>query len=425
MNRAESNSWRRVKLKEVCEKITVGHVGPMVNEYVDSGVPFLRSQNIQPFKLDIAEMKHITPEFHKKLSKSALHPGDVAIVRTGYPGTAAVIPKRFTELNCADLVIARPTSHLLDPWYLTCIFNSTWGRGAVAGNLVGVAQQHFNVTAAKEMEVLLPDLPTQRRIASILSAHDDLIENNTRRIAILEEMARRIYEEWFVRFRFPGHEQVKMVESELGLIPEGWSLCRLDELYKTASGGTPSRRRADYFGGNINWVKTQELQDNWIFETSEKITEIGLANSSAKIFPTGTVLVAMYGATIGQLGILGVAAATNQACCAVIPSLENFGTTYAYLTLQVRRQELIDLRAGAAQQNINQIVVRQFPMLAPSDHSLLPRFTATVTPLLELSSVLQRTNANLRATRDLLLPKLISGELDVSSLPEPEEVITA
>lgn len=298
-------------------------------------------------------------------------------------------------------------------------------REGLIAKAQGAAQQNLNQDAIKSFEIPSPDLPTQRRIASILSAYDDLIENNTRRIAILDEMARRIYEEWFVHFRFPGHEKVNMVESDLGLIPEGWAFRRLDELYKTASGGTPSRSRTEYFGGEINWVKTQELLDCWIFDTSEKITKVGLDNSSAKVFPTGTVLVAMYGATIGQLGILGAPAATNQACCAVIPFLGNFGTTYAYLTLLARRQELIDLRAGAAQQNISQIVVRKFPMLVPSDHSLLARFAEMVNPLFEFSAVLQRVNVNLRATRDLLLQKLISGELDVSSLSQLEESLAA
>src|SRR5438876_414062 len=158
-----TSGWKSIKLKELCREITVGFVGPMATEYTESGIPFLRSQNILPFRLELSSIKFISPEFHKKLNKSALHPGDVVVVRTGYPGTACVIPSKLPVSNCADLVIFRPSSQL-DPYYLAFIFNSTLGRSHVAGNLVGVAQQHFNVSVAKEMVVNIPPLHTQRKI---------------------------------------------------------------------------------------------------------------------------------------------------------------------------------------------------------------------------------------------------------------------
>jgi type I restriction enzyme S subunit len=220
---------RKVRLKEVCDRITVGHVGSMKDEYVPEGISFLRSQNIHPFRLNLADIKFVTPEFHAKLKKSALKPGDVAIVRTGYPGTACVIPKSLPVSNCSDLVIISPSTTELDSDYLAAVFNSSWGMATVGGNLVGSAQQHFNVGAAKEMEINLPDLPTQRKIAGILSAYDDLIENNLRRIKILEQMAQSLYREWFVHFRFPGHESARFIESDIGRIPKGWDVKAMTE----------------------------------------------------------------------------------------------------------------------------------------------------------------------------------------------------
>jgi len=117
---------RKTKLKDVCDRITVGHVGPMVDKYTSKGVPFLRSQNITPFRLSLEDIKYVPLDFHEKLQKSALHPGDVAVVRTGYPGTACVIPNSFPELNCADLVVITP-SKKLNPYYLAAIFNSACG----------------------------------------------------------------------------------------------------------------------------------------------------------------------------------------------------------------------------------------------------------------------------------------------------------
>jgi restriction endonuclease S subunit len=187
----------------------------------------------QPWEAEerVEAVNHIggfDPERWRRLKKSALSPGDVVVVRTGYPGTACVIPERLRVANGTDLVIIRPLQDI-DSHYLCCFFNSTWGRGTVAGSLVGVAQQHFNIGSAKEMQITLPSKAFQSRIASILSAYDDLIENNTRRIKILEEMAQALYREWFVHFRFPGHEKVTMVPSPLGPIPPAWEVKRFTE----------------------------------------------------------------------------------------------------------------------------------------------------------------------------------------------------
>jgi type I restriction enzyme S subunit len=185
-------------------------------------------------------------------------------------------------------------------------------------------------------------------------------------------------------------------------------------MYETSAGGTPSRKCPHYYGGSIRWVKTRELLDGPIFETEECITEEGLANSSAKIFPSHTVLVAMYGATIGQLGVIVHPAATNQACCAVISSSKNAGWAYAYLTLRHARQRLINLRAGAAQQNINQALIRAFNILRPPS-TVLAQFEKFASPMLTLSFILHQQSAKLAAQRDLLLPRLISGEVSVSA----------
>ncbi len=273
----------------------------------------------------------------------------------------------------------------------------------------GAATKFLTLTILNETEIQVPPLPVQRRIAGILSAYDDLIENNQRRIKILEEMARSIYREWFVHFRFPGHDKAKMVPSSLGPVPEGWEVVTLGELYNTGSGGTPSRKRPDYFeGGTIEWVKSQELLDQFILSTEERITDQALRESSANLFPRNTVLIALYGATIGKLGILSRDAATNQACCAVLPTREPFGREFSFLTLVVNRDRIIGLRLGAAQQNISQVLLRNFECLKPVNE-LVQRFSKEVAPFFDGMLNLQLKTENLRRTRDLLLPRLLSG----------------
>lgn len=160
------------------------------------------------------------------------------------------------------------------------------------------------------------NLPTQQKIASILSAYDRLIENNTRRIRLLEQMAENIYKEWFVRFRFPEHEKVEIVNG----LPKGWERTKLIKNIKTSSGGTPSRNKGEYYkNGTIPWIKTGELQDCILINTEECITEDAVNNSSAKLFPKGTLLMAMYGVNVGKLGISEIEATCNQACCVFTP----------------------------------------------------------------------------------------------------------
>lgn len=151
-------------LADHCRRVTVGHVGPMKDRYQSSGIPFLRSQNVRPFQIELAGVAFIDKKFDAELAKSRLTPGDVAVVRTGYPGTAAVIPETLPGCNCADLVIIRPGADL-DPHYLAAFLNSNLGKRMIAGNLVGAAQKHFNVGAAKNVPIPLPPLVAQQHFA--------------------------------------------------------------------------------------------------------------------------------------------------------------------------------------------------------------------------------------------------------------------
>lgn len=255
------NLWIEVKLKEMCERITVGHVGSMAGEYQESGIPFLRSLNIMPFRLNFENLKFIDGDFHRKLKKSALMPGDVAVVRTGYPGTACVIPESLPVSNCSDLVIVRPGKDL-NPYFLAAIFNSTFGKDLVGGNLVGAAQQHFNITVAKELKLRFPPKPVQDKIVAVLSAYDDLIENHRRRIELLEQMAEELYREWFVRFRFPEYKHTKFYKG----VPVGWSQRKLPEVAEITYGFPfeGARFNSDNIGRpiiRIRNIKSSDTQD--------------------------------------------------------------------------------------------------------------------------------------------------------------------
>ncbi len=405
------NGMRKTKLKDVCDRITVGHVGPMMDKYTGEGVPFLRSQNITPFRLHLDDIKFIPPDFHEKLRKSALHPGDVAVVRTGYPGTACVIPDKFPELNCADLVVITPSKEL-NPYFLAALFNSVWGMATVAGNLVGVAQQHFNVGAAREMEVALPSRAAQDRIAGILSAYDELMENSKRRIKILEEMARSIYREWFVHFRFPGHNKVKMVSSPLGPIPQGWEVNAIQQFGQVITGKTPSKANPDFYGEDMPFVKTPDMHGNmFILETGERLSKAGADSQASKTIPAGSICVSCIG-TIGVVSLTIEDCQTNQQINSVVLTKE-ITREFLFLRLQDLKRKLENLGStGATMGNVNKSKFESMEILVPPD-DLLEQYHRLVGPKFSEILNLSRRIKNLHCTRDLLLPRLFLGQIAI------------
>ncbi len=409
--------WRKVRLEDVCDKITVGHVGPMANEYVDDGIPFLRSQNIKPFKITLEDTKWISPEFHHKIKKSALQPGDVAVIRTGYPGTAAVVPPSLPIANCADLVIIRPSAEI-DPWFLSSLFNSVWGQGAVAGNLVGVAQQHFNVGAAKNLAVYLPPIGLQRRIASVLSAYDDLIENNTRRIELLEEMARRLYEEWFVHFRFPGHEAVKFKETERGRIPSAWSWEKLGDVAVFLSRGISPKYDDSSSCRVINQkcIRDQRLHMALSRRQSKKVP-------TDKFVQFGDVLINSTGVgTLGRVAQVYEALdeVTVDSHVTIVRAGDDADIDFFGLSLQSLQTHFEAQGVGATgQTELSRTSVGDTVVCWPSTE-IQREFGHIVRRMRKACVLYSNKNTNLRNQRDLLLPKLVSGEIDVADIPLPD-----
>jgi type I restriction enzyme S subunit len=250
-------------------------------------------------------------------------------------------------------------------------------------------QLELSRTDLGELELSFPPLPTQRKIASILSAYDDLIENNLKRIKLLEAKA------------FVSYKLLDKVEKS-----------NLTELYDTSSGGTPSRTNAEYFTGEINWFKSKELADSILLESEEKITEQAIDKSSAKLFPTGSVIIAMYGATIGKLGLLSQPSTTNQACCAIIQKDEIKSNYYILNWLIENKEYVLSFRMGAAQENISQQVIRNLLVSIPKDNDL-KFFNQEMKPIYQLIKNLIQQNTKLREARDILLPKLMNGQIEV------------
>jgi type I restriction enzyme S subunit len=276
----------------------------------------------------------------------------------------------------------------------------------------GTTQDNLSVDKLLQFDFDLPPLSVQQRIASILSAYDDLIENNARRIKILEEMAQRMYKQWFVDFKFPGHEKTKFIDSPLGKIPQGWEVKTFFDIAKIMGGGTPSTTKDEYWkDGHICLFAPKDCNDTfYVLNTEKKITETGLVNCNSKLYPKDTVFITARG-SVGKIIMASRDIAINQSCYALVGH-KNISQYYLFFALKDNVELFKKAASGAT---FDAIVTDNFKFvsLAVPETKLINDFTITVSPILKNILLLQKQNTNLRLTRDLLLPKLINGEIEI------------
>ncbi|MFM5676539.1 restriction endonuclease subunit S [Aeromonas veronii] len=427
-----SCEWPLQTLDSLTTEVTVGYVGTMSNEYVDKGIPFLRSLNVNPFLINPNDLKFISSEFHSKLKKSTLRPGDVVIVRTGKPGTCAVIPEWLEEANCSDLVIVRCGPNLR-PHFLSYWVNSV-ATHHVSAHLVGAVQQHFNVGAAKTMLVASPSLNVQDQVLSILRALDDRIALLRETNATLEAIAQALFKSWFVDFdpvhaRARGEQPAGLApevaalfpdsfeESALGMVPRGWRVLSFTETIDVIGGGTPKTSISEYWNGDIPWfsvVDAPATTDVFVIETEKHITCEGLNKSSTKLLPVGTTIISARG-TVGRLALVGQAMAMNQSCYGL--SGKAGDVYFTYFSTHRLVETLKQRTHGSVFDTITRDTLAGVPVVYPQT-IVITAFEETIAPVMERikeNLIQARTLATLR---DTLLPRLISGQL---RLPDAEQ----
>jgi type I restriction enzyme S subunit len=276
----------------------------------------------------------------------------------------------------------------------------------------GAAIQNINTDILRQAEIPHPPLPVQRRIAGILSAYDELMENSQRRIRLLEAMARALYREWFVHFRFPGHEKHPRVASALGDIPQGWEVKPFTEIADVLSGGTPKTDVAEYWNGEIPFFTPRDVPDCFYVQDTDKHTnELGLSKCASELYPPDTVFITARG-TVGKVALPSVPMAMNQSCYALRGKP---GVPQRFLFLMTLQQvDYLKTNTGGA--TFDTIVVdtfRRMEVVKPA-REIIARFAKKTDAIFEQVNALQRQIQNLRRTRDLLLPRLLSGQVNVS-----------
>jgi Restriction endonuclease S subunits len=227
-------------------------------------------------------------------------------------------------------------------------------------------------------------------------------------------MSRALYREWFVNFRIPGHDKITRVPSPLGDIPQGWEVKRIGDTFQTILGGTPSRAKPEYWeGGTIPWINSGKVNKLRIIEASELITSLALEKSAAKLMPRGTTVLAITGATLGQVSYLEIETTANQSVVG-ISDLSELRSEWIYLTVRERIESIIKHASGGAQQHINKEVVNDVLVALPPA-PLAKDFKRLVAPMFRELATLLFQIQNLRRTRDLLLPRLLSGQTALKS----------
>ena len=394
------NGWRRVKLGEVCSL-----VGDTINPQAQPQKTFAH------FSIPAYDdgRKPTIEQGGSILSNKVAFPKGAVLFSKLNPRISRVWHVDFAEdypMICStEFLPLLPSADLLASEYLEKVLQEPsliWKlRAQVAA--ATKSRERLSPELVLNCFIPLPPLPEQRRIAGILKEQMAAVEK-ARAAAEAQLQAAQALPVAYLREVFPTPDAP---------LPKGWRWVKLGEVCETGSGGTPSRGTSSFYGGSIPWVKSGELNDGVVCGTEESITELGLSNSSAKLVPKGTLLIAMYGATVGKLGILGIDAATNQAVCAIFPQ-DSVCRDYLFHFLFQQRKTLVERSFGGAQPNISQEVIRAVTVPLPSldiQHLIATDLNAKSTKVEKLKAALSNSLNEINALPSALLRQAFSGEL--------------
>lgn len=412
--------WKEIPLEEVCDSIIdcVNKTAPNV----DYETPFkmIRTTNVRDGWLSLDNVKYVTEEVYQKwVRRQKPEQGDVILTREAPLGEVGMLRSDEKVFLGQRLVSYRANPDKLDNRFLLYAFQGHFLQSQIRALGSGSTVEHMRVPDAKTLKIFLPDMQVQREIGSVLATYDDLIENNSRRIVILEEMARRLYEEWFVHFRFPGHQEVEFKESELGMIPEGLEVKPLQEVVSINP-----KTRVPKEGDKLFLPMGALSGTSMVIGTPD--TKPG--NSGAK-FQNGDTLVARITPCLenGKTGFVDFLPDEQPTACGSTEFivLRSISLTPQMVYLLARSDRFRDvaiksMSGATGRQRVRVESIQELPVVQP-DASILEKFREITEPCFKQIKILNSKNANLRAQRDLLLPKLVSGEIDVSDFPMPDD----
>ncbi|MGZ5043181.1 MAG: restriction endonuclease subunit S [Methylobacter sp.] len=399
-------SWLTVKL----DKIAEFNLGKMLDQKKNKGelLPYLANVNVRWGEFDLKDIRYMRFELHE-IERFSLKRGDIVMCEGGEPGRCAIWMSNQSGMMFQKALHRIRARNGIDAHFLFyCLLNKAKTGGFVPF-FTGATIKHLPREQLARVELSVPDEDTQRRIGLILSTYDDLIETNRRRIALLEESARLLYREWFVKLRFSGHESAKWQDA----LPEGWQLKKFGEVVDAIGGATPNTKRMDFWDGNIVWLTPTDVTRNdclFLPDSARKITESGYESCSTSLLPAGTIFMTSR-ASIGYFALLDQPACTNQGFIAVIPKIENT-RNYFLFNLMSRVEEFEAKATGSTFKELSKKAFRELPVIVPNCN-ILEAFENATQPIIEQVIALKKQTILLITARDELLPKLMSGAIQV------------
>lgn len=424
-----------MKIIDIIDQFISGEWGE--EKYSDSTpykVACIRGADISP--IDNGDFTHIPTRYISKRSFEGkrLQAGDIVVEKSGGSPTQSTGRVAFISQNlidsvgsvvCSNFCVAFRVTKNWNPLYIFYYLQFIYNKG-VFFNFEGKTSGLKNLqleAAYKAIPIKDIDEVHQAQIVAILDSIHRKLTINRAINQNLEALVKQLYDYWFVQFDFPDEKGQpykssggKMVWNEKlkREIPEGWSVSKVEEIAQTYSGGTPNSSNEEYYkNGTIPWINSGELNNPIITSTSNYITQLGLDNSSAKLYPINTILVALYGATAGKVSLLTFSASSNQAICGVIPS-KSFLVIYLYYALSSMYERFVTLSTGSARDNISQATVKITQVIVPTG-AILAKFDNIANGIIQDIIYNQRGNESLITQRDELLPLLMNGQVSLNS----------
>ncbi len=409
-----------------------GEYRPRPDEFIDGGTAFIRAADLSDGQVNFAAAGGINEVALKRIRKGVGHPGDILFSHKGTVGKLARVPLDCPAFVCSPqttfwrvLDVSRLRRDYLYAFMRSRTFIDQWWVRKGETDMA----DYVSLTAQRQLRVTVPPLDVQRRIAEPLAAIDDLIENNRRRVEVLEEMARAIYREWFVHFRYPGHEDVPVIDSPLGPIPDGWTVEPVSALASSernaVTGGPFGSKlgRKDYRDTGVPVLRGANLrvgggfdESDLVFVSDEKADEL---RSSVAV--RGDVVVTQRG-TLGQVGLIPLDSAfdryvlsQSQMRIKVDPARSTSEFVYSQMRSRETTERFIAQAMVSGVPHVNLTLLREFELLVPP-HALQVRFSDDVRAMHAECWALRREASSLVAIRDLILPRLVTGKVDVSHL---------
>lgn len=401
--------WEKVKLGNVCEITSSKRI--FYSEYVDDGVPFYRSKEIiesdegkvieNPLYISVDKYNEIKEKF------GVPQTGDMLLTSVGTIGIPYIIKKKDCfYFKDGNLTWFRDFREGLNSKYLYYWIKSSEGTGILYNTTIGSSQKALIISALKNIKVSLPPRSVQDKIVEVVSAYDDLIENNQKQIKLLEEAAQRLYKEWFVDLRFPGHENTKIVNG----VPEGWQWCKVRDVADINGSALPKNYKEDF----IDYVDLGSVRCGHI-ETRTRYNLNEAPGRAKRCAKDGDIIWGMV-----RPNLKAYALVTNPKKTDVFSTgfavLSAKKVPYSYLYCAVTQEEfvgyLVNATNGAAYPAVKPVHFEVADILKPDD-KVLEQFHSVADSIYRKKEALENQNHNLRESRDLILPKLMSGEVEV------------